>query len=554
MKKILSFILSLMFIMSIVVTPIAASEKNTNANTKTVKTAVDDPEQFRAKGNISKDFYGGGSMKSTMSTKTKSNFTGKTYTHNSKFDGSVIVNGIDVSVWNNNINWTKVKNAGIKYVFIRVAARGYGKSGTIFDDSMFVKNINGAKAAGIKVGVYFFSQAITKAEARQEANYTLNKIKGYKMDLPVVMDYEYSGGSSGRLTQAKLSKTAATNICMEFLNTIKAAGYTPMLYANYSMLNYSLNKETIDAKYAVWLAHYSTSTSYNGDYTFWQYSSDGKVSGISGRVDMNFWYSAKTLKYLGNSDSKIKMSWTKISNADGYIIYRYNPTSKKYEQIKNIKNNVTTTWTNTKLKSATTYYYKIRSYTLENEKYNYGKMSEQLKVTTDPKKVKTLKVTTSTTKKINLSWSKITGASGYRLYKYSPKKKRYVHYKTLKTNKYQDKKVSKNKTYKYKVRAYRTLNGSLYFGGYSPTLKAKAVKKTLVSMKADGIIKASKVYVRQNAGTNYKKVTKVSKNKKVKVTGYKKDKKGKKWYRISFTKGKKKYSGYISSKYIKIVK
>lgn len=73
-------------------------------------------------------------------------------------------------------------------------------------------------------------------------------------------------------------------------------------------------------------------------------------------------------------------------------------------------------------------------------------------------------------------------------------------------------------------------------------------------MKADGIIKASKVYVRQNAGTNYKKVTKVSKNKKVKVTGYKKDKKGKKWYRISFTKGKKKYSGYISSKYIKIVK
>lgn len=241
MKKTISFILSLMFIISIAITPVAAKENNTDNSTKTVKTAVDDPEQFRAKGDISSDFYGGGSMKSTMSTKTKSKFTGKTYTHNSKFDGSVIANGIDVSVWNNNINWTKVKNAGIKYVFIRVAARGYGKSGTIFDDSMFVKYINGAKAAGLKVGVYFFSQAITKAEARQEANYTLKKIKGYKMDLPVVMDYEYSGGSSGRLTKAKLSKTAATNICMEFLNTIKAAGYTPMLYANYSMLNNSLN-------------------------------------------------------------------------------------------------------------------------------------------------------------------------------------------------------------------------------------------------------------------------------------------------------------------------
>ncbi|WP_294468474.1 GH25 family lysozyme [uncultured Anaerofustis sp.] len=554
MKKTISFILSLMFIISIAITPVAAKENNTDNSTKTVKTAVDDPEQFRAKGDISSDFYGGGSMKSTMSTKTKSKFTGKTYTHNSKFDGSVIANGIDVSVWNNNINWTKVKNAGIKYVFIRVAARGYGKSGTIFDDSMFVKYINGAKAAGLKVGVYFFSQAITKTEARQEANYTLKKIKGYKMDLPVVMDYEYSGGSSGRLTKAKLSKTAATNICMEFLNTIKAAGYTPMLYANYSMLNNSLNKNTIDAKYPVWLAHYNTSTSYDGDYNFWQYSSDGKVSGISGRVDMNFWYSSMKLNHTSSSDSKIKITWNKAVNADGYIIYRYNPKLKKYVQIKDIKNSSAATFTDSKLKAATVYYYKIRSYKVEDGKYIYSDASDKLKTITDPKKVKTLKVTTSSTSKINLAWSKVPGAKAYRLYKYSPKKKKYVLCKNLKANKYQDRKVSKNKTYKYKVRAYTTLGGKYYLGGVSPTLKAKAVKKTLVSMKASGIIKASKVYVRQNAGTNYKKVAKVSRNKKVKITGYKKDKKGKKWYRISFTKGKKKYSGYVYSKYIKIVK
>ncbi|WP_290771145.1 GH25 family lysozyme [Anaerofustis sp.] len=536
-------------------------QESDNKLTEGIDTAKDDPEQFRARGEISGDFYSSRSMRSASSgIKSKSPFTGKTYLHNSRFKDYTIVHGIDVSVWNGTINWSKVKSSGVKYAFIRVAGRGYGKEGTIFDDSKFKRNITEAKKYGIKVGVYFFSQAINTKEAREEANYTISKIKNYKLDLPVIMDYEYAGGSSGRLTKAKLSKTAATNIVLEFCKTVKSKGYTPMLYANYSMLNNSLNKSSIDKSYKVWLAHYASSTSYSGKYEFWQYASNGKVSGISGDVDVNFWYtkvnpsySAPKFYFYSSNESKIKLTWKKPSKVDGYRIYRYNTKTKKYDILKDITNANTLTITDTHLKSATTYAYKIRSFYYDKDKKRvYSEASPKLNATTDPKKVSTLKVTTSDTNKINLTWTKVSGASGYRLYKYSSKKKAYVYYKNVKSNKYQDRKVSKNKTYKYRVRAYRTLSGKNYYGEYSPTLKAKAVKKTYISMKKKTAkVKANELNVRTNAGTSYKVVTRVTKNKKVTAYGYKNDKHKKRWYKITFKKGKKTYRGYVHSKYLK---
>ena len=119
--------------------------------------------------------------------------SGVTYSHNSRFAGYSIVNGIDVSSYQKTIDWNKVKADGIDYAFIRVGFRGYGDSGSLNADGKYAENLKNAVAAGVKVGVYIYSQAITTKEGIEEANFILNKIKGYDVTLPVVIDYEYAG-------------------------------------------------------------------------------------------------------------------------------------------------------------------------------------------------------------------------------------------------------------------------------------------------------------------------------------------------------------------------
>lgn len=221
--------------------------------------------------------------------------TGDSYIHNSRFDNCTVRNGIDVSYYQGNIDWNAVKSSGIEFAFIRVGYRGYGDSGTLMQDTKAKENLQGAYNAGLKVGAYIFSQAITEEEARQEAEFALNQIAGYHIDMPVVIDYEYVSGGIGRLYNANLSREQATRIVNSFCEYIGDAGYTPMLYANKSMLENSLNADSIP--YKVWLANYTTETSYQGAYEYWQYSSDGNVSGINGRVDSNFWYDQGEEKY-----------------------------------------------------------------------------------------------------------------------------------------------------------------------------------------------------------------------------------------------------------------
>lgn len=264
-----------------------------------VSAANDDPGQGRLSGDcISEDFYdeAPASFSSLFRRGAGTNaYTGKTYTHQARFNNLIVLNGIDVSEWQGkNIDWNKVKAAGIDYAFIRVGYRGYGSSGTLSEatkDAYYDINMKNAAAAGIKVGIYIFSQAITKTEAVEEANYILNHIGNYDVSMPLIMDYEYATSNGGRLYNAKLSKAKATEICLAFCDTISQAGYTPMVYANKSMLENQLNAASITAKgYRTWLANYTTNTTYLGDFDFWQYSSEGKVNGISGNVDMNFYY------------------------------------------------------------------------------------------------------------------------------------------------------------------------------------------------------------------------------------------------------------------------
>lgn len=246
----------------------------------------------------------------------KSIYTGYNYTVPADAD---VQHGIDVSKWDKTINWTQVKNSGTDFAIIRCGYRGYG-NGAMYSDVNYTTNIKNANAAGVPVGVYFYSQAKTEEEARAEAQYCLNAVKGYSVTYPIVMDVEYaedSSGYTGRLYKAKLSRAKLTSICMAFCDEIKSAGYTPMIYANTYMLNNKMNPSTISAKYDVWIANYTTTTSYKGDYTYWQYSERGRVSGISTYVDSNFYFGgAKELVAC----TGVSLAKTEISATEGETI------------------------------------------------------------------------------------------------------------------------------------------------------------------------------------------------------------------------------------------
>ncbi|MDD6311557.1 MAG: GH25 family lysozyme [Firmicutes bacterium] len=218
----------------------------------------------------------------------------------SKYKNYKRYNCLDISEWQKKIsasNWKTVKNAGVTHVIIRVGG-SYLKSGSSFSDTYYEQNITNAYNAGLKIGVYYFSQALTTAEAQREAEYTLKLIKPYKskITMPVVFDYE--SNESGRLTGSKLKSLGksgtATKICEAFCEKVKSEGYTPMVYANYTTLENYLNYKTLQSKYKIWLANYTTkgtATTYPGEYYAWQYSSSGRVSGISGDLDMNYIFS-----------------------------------------------------------------------------------------------------------------------------------------------------------------------------------------------------------------------------------------------------------------------
>lgn len=192
--------------------------------------------------------------------------------------------GIDVSSHNGSIDWDAVKNAGVSYVIIRCGYRGYG-SGAMVEDSQFRNNIKGALNAGLKVGVYWFSQALDEIEAVEEASMVLNLISGYQISYPIFLDVEYATSShSGRADG--LGVSARTAVCKAFCNTISNAGYATGIYANKSWLTSMLDVGQLGS-YKIWLAQYASAPTYTGRYDMWQYSSTGSIGGISGNVDLN---------------------------------------------------------------------------------------------------------------------------------------------------------------------------------------------------------------------------------------------------------------------------
>ncbi len=205
-------------------------------------------------------------------------------------DGETLHYGIDVSAYQNDIDWAKAKAAGVEFVFIRAAYR-LTKSGALAPDSCFESHVKGAKAAGLKVGLYIFSQAITVKEAEDEAELLLGLAANYDIDLPLVFDLEHY--PNGRFSNAGLSRREVTDLCLAFCAKVEQAGYESMVYSNPSMLKADMYAEELDR---LWLANYTTQTSYTTHpYEFWQCSDKGVVDGVryNGKataVDLDIWF------------------------------------------------------------------------------------------------------------------------------------------------------------------------------------------------------------------------------------------------------------------------
>lgn len=191
--------------------------------------------------------------------------------------------GVDISKVQDYVDFVKVKKSGINFVMLRAGARGYGTGQLIVDD-YFNDNLKRATDAGLEVGVYFFSQAITKEEAVEEANMVLENLGDYQISYPIAFDMEFIENDQARIDS--LSKADKTAIAKAFLDTIAAAGYKTMLYGNKEWLIKEVDMSKLTA-YDVWLSQLTDVPDYPYQFTMWQYSTQGSVDGIAGPVNMN---------------------------------------------------------------------------------------------------------------------------------------------------------------------------------------------------------------------------------------------------------------------------
>lgn len=199
--------------------------------------------------------------------------------------------GVDVSEHQGYINWNAVRNDGVTFAFIRVGTRGL-TSGKLAQDDYFEYNVEAAALAGVKVGAYFYSQAMTEDEAREEADFVIERLRDCDITYPVAYDHERISGMTGRaddLTPEQMTKNAEA-----FCTRIQEAGYTPMIYGSMKdLLRYNL---TDLAKFNIWLAQYDVnSPTFNQYFSIWQYTNKGAVAGIDGNVDLN-------IQFLGSED------------------------------------------------------------------------------------------------------------------------------------------------------------------------------------------------------------------------------------------------------------
>ena len=579
------------------------------------------------------------------------NYQYQIYTHQDRFANTKIRYGIDVSYHNGNLDWSAIKNAGVEFAILRAAYRGYGTEGTLVRDAKFAEYIRNAQAYGIPVGAYIYSQAITTAEAVEEANYILNIVRGYSLDMPIVFDYEFAGVKTGRLDSAwrngELNKTKMTDITLAFCNTIKSAGYDAMVYANKTFLSKNIDHEVIEnAGYDVWLAHYTKNTNYTGDFKIWQYTSTGRIPGIADKVfDCNFMYGGDisssvriadipnqiysgysctpeltvrygdniltegleyTVSYQNNSSvgkatvnvlgagiyegmlnltknfnivpdtvknielsdvktTSAELSWSAVDGASGYIaqIQKNGKWTNlgTYSDSRTVLNGLMPGSVNN---------VRIAAYTNVNGVNFMGAYSETVKVETAVGAVN-LKVSAYSNNSVTLTWNKQTAANGYEIFKYDASSKKYVLCKNItnpNTNACTVTGLATNKKYSFKARAYQIDESEKTYSPFGAVVSQSTsiAKPKLNSAKSTSKkkIKASWAKVSEASGyqvmwSTYKNFSKNYKTKSVNAKSLSKTvttAQSKKIYYVRVRayktiSGKKVYSQWSSTKKVK---
>lgn len=220
-------------------------------------------------------------------TKNKYNFEGLVYEtpimkyyENSKNISNM---GVDISKENGTVDFNKLKNAGVQFVMIKVGARGYG-SGQITLDDHFTEYVEGATNAGLNIGVYFYSQAVTKEEALEEANLVYESIKNYKITYPIAFYMEKITGDISRADS--LTKEARSSIALDFLQALKNVGYKGIIYGNKEWLIQKINLSTVGS-FDIWLSQVGDVPDYPYKFSMWQYTQSGKIDGINGDAGLN---------------------------------------------------------------------------------------------------------------------------------------------------------------------------------------------------------------------------------------------------------------------------
>ena len=190
--------------------------------------------------------------------------------------------GVDVSAYQGEIDWQRVKNSGIDFAIIRLGYRGY-ESGKLVEDAYALKNLEGAKAAGLRVGAYFFSQALNIRETDEEIEFILELLDGFTLDMPIVLDWEIPAASARTVG---MNKQTLTDIQLHFCGQMRRKGFQPMIYFNWHQSEHLYDLHALE-EYPFWLALYQDRMEYPWKVEMWQYTASGKVPGIQGDVDLN---------------------------------------------------------------------------------------------------------------------------------------------------------------------------------------------------------------------------------------------------------------------------
>ncbi len=380
-----------------------------------------------------------------------------TITHQDKYKNYNLYQGVDISYHNGTVNWAKMKAAGVDFVILRAGNR-FVQSGNLRKDPQFDNYIKGASAQGLKIGVYFFSQAITVAEAKEEAKHTLEYIAPYKdiITLPVVFDYEFYDG--GRLNKAYANwakskrKSIMTSIAEGFCSTVEAAGYDAMIYASKYFFYDNLNYQQLEKKYQIWLAHYTKKTDYTGKINYWQYSSDGRISGVSGAVDTNFLYALPEVEDIPDCEYTGSAVEPELKVSDGFADF-----VKGKDYTVTFSNNVE---------------YGVATAVVKGLGKYAATLNKTLNFNIVPKTVHNITFTDKDTHQFTVNWDKTDDADGYQLaYVTSSGQYNVIRRLDAETNFAKITTVNPAITYSYSVRGYKVIDGVTHYGAYSEVKK-----------------------------------------------------------------------------------